>query len=132
MSLRGGTTKQSRRMYEREEIATLSLAMTWLFLVPNVKTGCHGEPVEPWWAGLCARVFDKLRLTGLLTIVYRPSTYLLNSVSYITLPTWLMAFTLSLLAFTENDMKPCSEAWNLLYGIPAVTGVSSEPAPEIN
>jgi MYXO-CTERM domain-containing protein len=21
--------------------------------------GCHGEPVEPWWAGLCARVFDR-------------------------------------------------------------------------
>jgi len=32
MSLRGGTTKQSHRMYEREEIATLSLAMTCLFI----------------------------------------------------------------------------------------------------
>jgi len=48
--------------------------------------------------------------------------YFVNSVSYITLPTWLMAFALSLLEFTENDIKPCSEAWNLLYGIPAVTG----------
>jgi len=32
--------------------------------------GGHGEPVEPWWEGLCARVFDKLRLTGLFYIPY--------------------------------------------------------------
>jgi len=31
MSLREGTTKQSPRMYKREEIATLSLAMTQVF-----------------------------------------------------------------------------------------------------
>ena len=25
--------------------------------------------VKPWWAGLCARVFDKLRLTGLFYVL---------------------------------------------------------------
>ena len=30
----------------------------------NLKNGCHTEPVEVWRAGLCTRVFDRLRLTG--------------------------------------------------------------------
>jgi hypothetical protein len=28
------------------------------------KEGCHAELVEAWWVGLCARPFDKLRVTG--------------------------------------------------------------------
>ncbi len=31
------------------------------------------SPVESWWAGLYARVFDKLRLTGLLHLEEDPS-----------------------------------------------------------
>jgi hypothetical protein len=27
--------------------------------------GCHAELVEAWWAGLSARSFDKLRMTGM-------------------------------------------------------------------
>jgi len=27
---------------------------------------CHAELVEAWWAGLYARSFDKLRMTGLV------------------------------------------------------------------
>jgi hypothetical protein len=36
----------------------------------RIKTGCHGEPVEPWWVGLSARVFNRLRLTGLFYTAY--------------------------------------------------------------
>ena len=34
------------------------------------REGCHGEPVEPWWAGLYARAFDKLRVTPQFKINY--------------------------------------------------------------
>ena len=27
------------------------------------KKGCHAEPVEAWWAGLCVQPFDELRVT---------------------------------------------------------------------
>ncbi|WP_295671642.1 hypothetical protein [uncultured Mucilaginibacter sp.] len=53
-------------------------------------------------------------------------------VSYNTFPSVFIAFTFKLAGPTEKYIKPCAEASKRLSGIPAVTAVSSEPAPEIN
>jgi hypothetical protein len=33
--------------------------------------GRHTELVEVWWVGLCARSFDKLRMTSLFLIIQK-------------------------------------------------------------
>jgi hypothetical protein len=38
------------------------------FLLSKLYVACHAELVEAWWGGLCARSFDKLRMTGLLLV----------------------------------------------------------------